>query len=226
MISCNQSADANTMLENSETRKEVMSSIAGNHNYMNEMMKNMKNNDHAMQMMQGNQMIMGHMMQGNGMQKIMKDSMMMKNMMQNMMKDGKMMGNMMQMMHKNGMMSEDCMLSCMKMMTEKGMDAAYAVKLIQYGWETITEAMKHGGLTNMMDRLSNAGKIKAFQLCAFSSALLSTRMALLYIIPSASTIGVSGWAARNMFKERNPRLSKGVEQLAYEIRNHLYNFNN
>ena len=29
----------------------------------------------------------------------------------------------------------------------------------------------------------------------------------------------------NMFKKRNPRLSKEVEELANEIRNHLYNFN-
>lgn len=29
----------------------------------------------------------------------------------------------------------------------------------------------------------------------------------------------------NMFKKRNPRLSEEVEQLANEIRNHLYNFN-
>jgi ketol-acid reductoisomerase len=36
--------------------------------------------------------------------------------------------------------------------------------LIQYGWETITEALKHGGITNMMDRLSNPAKIKAFEL--------------------------------------------------------------
>jgi len=40
----------------------------------------------------------------------------------------------------------------------------YAAKFIQYGWETITEALKHGGITNMMDRLSNPAKIKAFQL--------------------------------------------------------------
>ena len=49
-------------------------------------------------------------------------------------------------------------------MVEKGIDPAYAAKLIQYGWETITEALKHGGITNMMDRLSNPAKIKAFQL--------------------------------------------------------------
>jgi ketol-acid reductoisomerase len=45
-----------------------------------------------------------------------------------------------------------------------GVDANYAAKLIQMGWETITEALKHGGITNMMDRLSNPAKIKAYKL--------------------------------------------------------------
>jgi ketol-acid reductoisomerase len=49
-------------------------------------------------------------------------------------------------------------------MVEKGVDANYAAKLIQLGWETITEALKHGGITNMMDRLSNPAKIKAFEM--------------------------------------------------------------
>jgi len=49
-------------------------------------------------------------------------------------------------------------------MVEKGADAHYAAKLIQYGWETITEALKQGGITNMMDRLSNPAKVKAHQL--------------------------------------------------------------
>ena len=49
-------------------------------------------------------------------------------------------------------------------MVEEGIDANYAAKLIQYGWETITEALKHGGITTMMDRLSNPAKIKAFEL--------------------------------------------------------------
>ena len=49
-------------------------------------------------------------------------------------------------------------------MVESGIDAGYACKLIQYGWETVTEALKHGGITNMMDRLSNPAKIKAFAL--------------------------------------------------------------
>ena len=53
---------------------------------------------------------------------------------------------------------------CFDKMIEEGIDANYAAKLIQYGWETITEALKHGGITNMMDRLSNPAKIKAFEL--------------------------------------------------------------
>lgn len=55
-------------------------------------------------------------------------------------------------------------LLCFSKMTENGIDPAYAVKLIQYGWETITEAMKQGGLTHMMDRLSNPAKIEAYKL--------------------------------------------------------------
>ncbi|VGO17130.1 Ketol-acid reductoisomerase (NADP(+)) [Pontiella desulfatans] len=53
---------------------------------------------------------------------------------------------------------------CFDKMVEKGIDAGYAAKLIQYGWETITEALKQGGITNMMDRLTNPAKIQAFEL--------------------------------------------------------------
>ncbi|MCR4029368.1 MULTISPECIES: ketol-acid reductoisomerase [Flavobacterium] len=53
---------------------------------------------------------------------------------------------------------------CFDKMVEKGIDAAYASKLIQFGWETITEALKHGGITNMMDRLNNPSKIEAYEL--------------------------------------------------------------
>jgi ketol-acid reductoisomerase len=49
-------------------------------------------------------------------------------------------------------------------MVEKGIDPGYASKFIQYGWEVTTEALKLGGITNMMDRLSNPAKIEAFKL--------------------------------------------------------------
>jgi ketol-acid reductoisomerase len=53
---------------------------------------------------------------------------------------------------------------CFDKMLENGLDANYAAKLVQYGWETLTEALKQGGLTNMMDRLSNPAKVKAYEL--------------------------------------------------------------
>ncbi len=53
---------------------------------------------------------------------------------------------------------------CFDKMVEKGVDNGYAAKLIQYGWEVITESLKHGGITAMMDRLTNPAKIKAFEL--------------------------------------------------------------
>jgi len=62
-----------------------------------------------------------------------------------------------------GLLQTGSILSFNKMI-EKGIDAGYASKLVQYGWEVITEALKHGGITNMMDRLSNPAKIKAFEL--------------------------------------------------------------
>ena len=62
-----------------------------------------------------------------------------------------------------GVLQTGSILSFNKMI-EKGVDANYAAKLIQYGWETITEALKHGGITNMMDRLSNPAKLKAFEM--------------------------------------------------------------
>jgi len=60
-----------------------------------------------------------------------------------------------------GVLQTGAILSFDKMV-EEGIEPGYATKLIQYGWETITEALKHGGITNMMDRLSNPAKLKAF----------------------------------------------------------------
>ena len=62
-----------------------------------------------------------------------------------------------------GVLQTGAILSFDKMI-EEDVEPAYAAKLVQYGWETITEALKHGGITNMMDRLSNPAKIKAHQL--------------------------------------------------------------
>jgi ketol-acid reductoisomerase len=62
-----------------------------------------------------------------------------------------------------GLLQTGSILSFDKMV-EKDIDKAYASKLIQYGWEVITEALKQGGITAMMDRLSNPAKIKAFEI--------------------------------------------------------------
>ena len=55
---------------------------------------------------------------------------------------------------------------CYDKMVEKGIDPAYASKLMQHGWEVVSEGLKHGGITNMMDRLSNPAKIVADSLAA------------------------------------------------------------
>ncbi|THD67694.1 ketol-acid reductoisomerase [Robertkochia marina] len=62
-----------------------------------------------------------------------------------------------------GLLQTGSILSFDKMV-EKGIDPAYASKLIQYGWETITEALKHGGITQMMERLDPASRVKAYEL--------------------------------------------------------------
>jgi ketol-acid reductoisomerase len=55
-------------------------------------------------------------------------------------------------------------LLCFDTMVAQGIEPTYAAKLVQYGWETITEALKQGGLTLMLDRLSNPAKLKAVAL--------------------------------------------------------------
>ena len=62
-----------------------------------------------------------------------------------------------------GMLQTGAILAYDKLVAD-GYEAGFAAKLIQFGWETITEALKHGGITNMMDRLSNPAKIKAYDL--------------------------------------------------------------
>jgi ketol-acid reductoisomerase len=61
-----------------------------------------------------------------------------------------------------GMLQTGSILAYERML-EMGVDSAVASKLLQYGWETVSEGLKQGGITNMMDRLSNPAKIKAHQ---------------------------------------------------------------
>jgi len=53
---------------------------------------------------------------------------------------------------------------CFDKMVADGIEPGWAAKFMQFGWETVTEALKYGGITHMMDRLSNPAKIKAFEL--------------------------------------------------------------
>lgn len=87
---------------------------------------------------------------------------------------------------------------CYEKMIADGIEAGYAGKLLQYGWETVTEALKFGGVTHMMDRLSNPAKVKAFDL----SEELKDLMRPLYnkhmddIISGAFSSGMmADWAA-------------------------------
>ncbi|MDC0637761.1 ketol-acid reductoisomerase, partial [Flavobacteriaceae bacterium] len=61
---------------------------------------------------------------------------------------------------------------CFDHMVAQGVAPEYAAKLVQYGWEAQTEALKHGGLTHMMNRLSNQAKIRAFELAENLKKLL------------------------------------------------------
>jgi ketol-acid reductoisomerase len=70
-----------------------------------------------------------------------------------------------------GLLQTGSILSFNKMV-EKGIDKAYAAKLIQYGWEVVTEALKQGGITAMMDRLSNEAKIKAYEISEELKAIM------------------------------------------------------
>lgn len=71
-----------------------------------------------------------------------------------------------------GMLQTGSLLSFDKMV-EKGIDKGYAAKLVQYGWETITEAMKFGGITGMMDRLSNPAKLRVHALSKVLKEILT-----------------------------------------------------
>lgn len=62
-----------------------------------------------------------------------------------------------------GLLQAGSLLAYDKMIAE-GIESGWASKFVQHSFDTICEALKHGGITNMMDRLSNPAKIKAFEL--------------------------------------------------------------
>jgi len=64
-------------------------------------------------------------------------------------------------------------LLCFDAMVAKGIDPAYAARLVQHGWETIAEGLKHGGISNMMNRLANPAKLLANELAAELKELMT-----------------------------------------------------
>ena len=69
-------------------------------------------------------------------------------------------------------MLQTASLVCYEKLIKEKHEPSYAGKLIQYGWETITESLKHGGITLMMDRLSNSSKIRAYNLSIMIKKIL------------------------------------------------------
>jgi ketol-acid reductoisomerase len=53
------------------------------------------------------------------------------------------------------------------------MDPEWVTKFLMHGWNVICEALKFGGITGMMDRLSNPAKIKANELSKEIKKLLA-----------------------------------------------------
>ena len=53
---------------------------------------------------------------------------------------------------------------CFNKMIELGYDSGFSSKLIQYGWETITEELKHNGISGMINRLDDSSRLKAHEL--------------------------------------------------------------
>jgi ketol-acid reductoisomerase len=118
-----------------------------------------------------------------------------------------------------GMLQTAAILAFDKM-NEQGIDSGYAAKLIQQGLETITQALKVGGITHMMDRLSNPAKLEAFRLSEKVKSLLRP----LFIKHMDDILSgefskkmMQDWQNddRNLLKWREETLSTGFEQAPY-----------
>ena len=62
---------------------------------------------------------------------------------------------------------------CFDKMVSEGISSEYATKFLMHGWNVVSEALKWGGVTNMMDRLSNPAKIRANELSKEIKELLT-----------------------------------------------------
>ncbi len=69
-------------------------------------------------------------------------------------------------------MLQSCSLLCFDRLVQLGTPAGYAAQLVQSGWEIITEALKQGGVTLMMERLGGAARVRAHALAEELKTLL------------------------------------------------------
>ncbi|QJC33670.1 ketol-acid reductoisomerase [Enterobacteriaceae endosymbiont of Donacia provostii] len=76
-------------------------------------------------------------------------------------------------------------------------DPLYSAQLIQFGWEYITEALKQGGISLMMDRLNNSSKIHAYNL----SLILKKKLKPLFKIHMDNIL--SGEFSKNLIEDWN-----------------------
>ncbi|MXP67143.1 ketol-acid reductoisomerase [Pantoea sp. Aalb] len=112
-----------------------------------------------------------------------------------------------------GMLQTGSLLYFDKLIQE-GYDVGYARKLIQFGWEVITESLKWGGITLMMERLSNSAKLRVYAL----SEQLKVIMSPLYkkhmddIISGDFSIGMM-----NDWKNNDQKLLKWREETSNSL---------
>jgi ketol-acid reductoisomerase len=118
-----------------------------------------------------------------------------------------------------GMLQTAAILSFEKMI-EDDLEPAFAAKLIQQGLETITEALKLGGITLMMDRLTNPAKIRAYDLSCQTKNILKpifTQHMDGILAGTFSKNMMEDWAHndQNLLKWREETLNSGFEQAPF-----------
>ena len=104
---------------------------------------------------------------------------------------------------------------CFDRMVAEGIEAGYASKLMQYGWETVTEALKQGGIALMMDRLSNPAKLKAFELAFECMVEVGMKPESAYYESLHETPLIANLIARKKLYEMNKVISDTAEYGCY-----------
>ncbi|WP_075432362.1 ketol-acid reductoisomerase [Buchnera aphidicola] len=92
-------------------------------------------------------------------------------------------------------MLQACSLVCYQHLISKGYDSEYSTTLLQFGWEKLTEVMKVGGISLLLDFLSNTAKIRVYTL----SLALKKILKPLYRLHMDDII--SGQFSKNMMQD-------------------------